>query len=587
MTFFFYLDESLVSAGQREREKEKSILKEFSKFKLHEKKKKKKNSFLIDSCSMKLILFTCVLVAIIASVAAAGEEDTFTLIGHSVPADHRIHFEVMLHQNKQGMAELESLFWQLTDPMSELYRQWLTQEQVQAYTAPPLGAQMHVKGWLDAADMETSLHGDFIRVDSTVGRVEKLFSVKFLRIGHALIDGEIVRTVDALQMPDDVAQYVQIVHGLTMEDVPLRLRNVRDAAARSAGLNADDPTNYAVVPETIRQLYNVPAGLTIQSAKSSIGIVEFGNGAGVSFPNLAQYLQMTNSASVNITDIEGPWLWSPADPIDGEATLDVQVSTSLLPGIQKYMFLTIQGWMLEFTSWIQQRQQAGEFVPYVFSFSYGWAESHACSLESGGLLCASQGKSEEVVVRQNAEFVKIGSTGITLVGLSQDAGAASKWNMRCRKTPSVNPSSPGASPAITTLGATQVLNGSPMPQSSATGSICGEVTCLSGDLSQGATEVVCSVATGALITSGGGFGLYEKRPAYQDKSVSTYLQSGALFPPASLYNASNRAEPDVSVIGHAINIVLAGRLQAVDGMLSISSIFCVCTNFVPAKRHER
>jgi tripeptidyl-peptidase-1 len=193
----------------------------------------------------------------------------------------------------------------------------------------------------------------------------------------------------------------------------------------------------------------------------------------------------------------------------------------------------------------------------------------ACVVAGEGASCANAGKSEPYVTRTNTELMKIGSTGVTIIGLSQDAGAASKWNMACTQTPSVNPSWPGASPYVTTLGATQVLNGQVLA-GSAQSPICNTLTCLNGNTG---TEVVCSVQTGALITSGGGFSVYAAQPSYQANAVAGFLKSDALRPPASLFNPQNRGEADISLIGHALQIVWLGKWEAVDGTSASAPIF--------------
>lgn len=67
---------------------------------------------------------------------------------------------------------------------------------------------------------------------------------------------------------------------------------------------------------------------------------------------------------------------------------------------------------------------------------------------------------------------------------------------------------------------------------------------------------------GAGITSGGGFSIYNPRPAYQKAAVDSYLKQGGVFPSEGdgnrvlsrdghlYFNKSNRAYPDVAALGH-------------------------------------
>lgn len=68
----------------------------------------------------------------------------------------------------------------------------------------------------------------------------------------------------------------------------------------------------------------------------------------------------------------------------------------------------------------------------------------------------------------------------------------------------------------------------------------------------GVGEAVCSVATGARITTGGGFSNVNlNRPAYQSAVVEAYLNTPQMANiPKNLYNASGRAYPDISANAH-------------------------------------
>merc|ERR1712046_527741 len=61
-------------------------------------------------------------------------------------------------------------------------------------------------------------------------------------------------------------------------------------------------------------------------------------------------------------------------------------------------------------------------------------------------------------------------------------------------------------------------------------------------------EVACMLR-GTLITTGGGFSDVESRPSWQDSAVKRYMAATTL-PPASLWNSSGRAYPDVSLAGY-------------------------------------
>merc|ERR1719343_1622075 len=82
----------------------------------------------------------------------------------------------------------------------------------------------------------------------------------------------------------------------------------------------------------------------------------------------------------------------------------------------------------------------------------------------------------------------------------------------------------------------------PPPACSAMGS---GYACASGGI-----EVAVS-SQEAGFTSGGGFSTYTAMPSYQKEVVDTYLtKMSSELPPASYFNATNRAYPDVAAMGN-------------------------------------
>jgi tripeptidyl-peptidase-1 len=104
---------------------------------------------------------------------------------------------------------------------------------------------------------------------------------------------------------------------------------------------------------------------------------------------------------------------------------------------------------------------------------------------------------------------------------------------------------PASSPWVTAVGATQLM---------------AETV----ETRESPTEIACSIATGALITSGGGFSSEFERPQWQDWAVQNYLDT-AVLPREALFNGSRRGYPDLSLFGHSFVVVDNGTPIAVDG----------------------
>ncbi|KAK2039243.1 aorsin [Colletotrichum somersetense] len=152
------------------------------------------------------------------------------------------------------------------------------------------------------------------------------------------------------------------------------------------------------------------------------------------------------------------------------------------------------------------------------------------------------------VERQCAEYMKLGLQGITVLYSSGDAGVAGNGK-QCidsqtgayndGKSGIFNPSFPGSCPWVTSVGATQILEGSTVhtPESA-----CEKV-----------------------IFSGGGFSNVFPLPDYQKQTMADYYSTNAPPYGADRFNNSRtvRGYPDISANG-------ANYVTAVDGKFTLS-----------------
>jgi tripeptidyl-peptidase-1 len=157
----------------------------------------------------------------------------------------------------------------------------------------------------------------------------------------------------------------------------------------------------------------------------------------------------------------------------------------------------------------------------------------------------------------NTEAMRLGTQGVSVFVSSGDDGVA---NFNARGDASscgYNPSFPASSPYVTAVGATQ-----------------GGVT--------GGTEIVCSEATGGVITSGGGFSTKFSAPSYQTTAISDYFTT-VNTQPASGYSTSGRGYPDVAMAGHNYEVVIAGSIYSVSGTSASSPVTAAMASLVNAK----
>ena len=245
------------------------------------------------------------------------------------------------------------------------------------------------------------------------------------------------------------------------------------------------------------------------------------------------------------------------------------------------------GWLYSF---ITHFQAAAPNVPSVVSISYAWSEQDQCNAGVVGPECSQLGvdtqgyvlrvnveyvvvhvcllscplpslPSHHVVVFVHFRFAKLAAMGISVLSASGDSGAHGRTDPDCT-APVLHPDFPASSPWVTSVGATMLVNATLMPNPPP---ICTLQNCiLKGP---NGTEVAVSYDV-AGFTSGGGFSWYAAQPNWQAAAVTRYLTSSAArLPPASFFNASGRAYPDIAALGHnfLIQLTADGEVQPVGG----------------------
>jgi len=207
-------------------------------------------------------------------------------------------------------------------------------------------------------------------------------------------------------------------------------------------------------------------------------------------------------------------------------------------------------------------------VPLVASMSYGWNEEDQCEAGIGGAECNQLGvDSKQYVTRVNTEFMKIGLRGVSLFASSGDSGANGRTDETCSDY-KFHPAYPAASPYVTAVGATELVNAvSSLPNpppicKSAEFWYCGS----------GGTEEAVSFIP-AEFASGGGFSEVAARPVFQNNAVWAFLNSSeAKQTPPTYYNRHGRGFPDLAALGNNILIWTGGSESGVGGTSASSPI---------------
>ena len=462
---------------------------------------------------------------------------------------------------------MAATFWSISDPTSPDYLRLLSRQQIDERFGPSEQQRVAVQQWLaEAGVSEADMRhvSSAIEVSTTAAVAERLFATEMRLFQHGTSGKQAVKAWGRAELPDHIHPIVELVTGLSSFPVSKPAPVVRAAAPADAD---------AVIPQTIRALYQIRAQQSGAAPSATQAVIEFGgqcfsNNDTQAFAAAVGY----DSGNASIADITDDHIVGDNDPgAQGvESTLDVQYMAST--NLEAQMWFWIEdpaNWLYEYAL----HALNSSVVPQVVSISYGEWEGMQCFADPQEceLLDLS---SEEYTAATNALFMKMGMAGTSIVVASGDSGANSRTDEQCLAY-NLRPEFPASSPYVTTVGATMVVN--------ATYGLDDVPACKRGAFHciTGGREVAVSRAM-AGFTSGGGFSntTGATRPAYQDEVVQAYLSSGVQLPPESYYNVKGRAEPDVSAVGSLGLISIDGEFGTIGGTSMSAPIFAGVASLV-------
>eukprot|EP00927_Polykrikos_kofoidii_P000174 TRINITY_DN1006_c0_g1_i1.p1 TRINITY_DN1006_c0_g1~~TRINITY_DN1006_c0_g1_i1.p1 ORF type:complete len:595 (-),score=101.40 TRINITY_DN1006_c0_g1_i1:32-1681(-) len=425
------------------------------------------------------------------------------------PTQRERTVELTFAVKQQGLVELHDTLMRVSTPSSPTYGQHLTNEQVQALTAP---RPEHVNVVTDfirrhgALPRKATPNGDIIVADVSVQLAETMLDAKYVQLRHGTTGSEVTRTPAGYSLPANVAAAVDFVSPTVHVPGTHRpiLKTGRDLNSSTLGFNT---------PKNLRQLYNIKVE----------GKAETNRMAVTAF--LEQYYDESS--------LKRFWSWycggiacgKGLPKLIGDATkggagtesmLDIESITGVAGNVASE-FWGFSGRSSDnkanepFMKWLEQLSSTSDAnVPKIFSTSYGEDEGSW---------------SYPAAQRLNVEFQKAGARGISILFASGDEGANCKGDNE-----RFVPEGPGSSPYVTAVGGTSPSGGWPKPKSEK-----------------------------AVSLSSGGFSNYWPMPEYQKAAVADYLKQPGLPGASRGYNTSGRAYPDISA--QASNfIVIAGLI---------------------------
>jgi len=430
---------------------------------------------------------------------------------------------------------LDSLFWEVSNPDSPKYQEFMTVDQINALVATDPAIVHAVANHLKSYGIENiKYYSDALIVMTTVKIGSALFSSKFYEYSHARTGKKIVRVHGDIHIPDVIAPHIELIEGIQTWPVE-HLGEARRMKKKSKSTNAGNPATDMITPQFILNYYNMPnVTVTGLPAPVSQGVIQWQG----QYYDEADVKAYTGNLSLPYSPLTANHVIGTNDPTNPgeESQMDIELITGMNPRATNWFWENAgTSWIYTFALTFSNTQK----VPMLISMSYGLDEQQTCANAN----CTN------IVVyfkRSNIEFSKIGLRGVSVFSASGDSGANGRSDGFCTQ-PYLNALYPAASPYVTAVGATEPMNptygGLTTPPTACAPSGGTTWTCVTG----GGQAAVST--TYSQYASGGGFSNYSVQPSFQIDAVNKYFQTGVTMPPRSYYHRHGKAIPDVSAWG--------------------------------------
>jgi len=236
------------------------------------------------------------------------------------------------------VAALEAKLADLSNPDSDNYGSWMTQEEVNALTAPPTPVREAASAFFKKSgayciDMPHSL-----KCTAPVSVANEVFQTTISAFEHTENQGARVLRVhpnDAYAFPDPLRGSVDFVTNLV--DFPTVRRKLGSSSAASATSLRGGAVDYAILPESLTAIYGTAKG----SSKASQAPVEFQQDAGWEKKDIADFANMTGVPAWTVSHTIGP----NAGGGDLEATLDAEFMGAVGKGNDNWVRCIARGGM--------------------------------------------------------------------------------------------------------------------------------------------------------------------------------------------------------------------------------------------------
>ncbi|KAF9027259.1 family S53 protease [Hymenopellis radicata] len=440
----------------------------------------------------------------------------------------------------KDIAGLEKTLLSVSTPSSASYGQYLSLDQVKAYTSPTEESVSAVTAWLTEHGVTdiavTGAYNDWLSFSVPVETANTLFSAQFQNFVDVDSGERITRTLE-YSLPKDLEADIALVHPTTsfakprfgptspVFSIPVPNANVTERANPAPSSCAS-----VVTPACLQALYGIPTTPATQSS-NVLGVTgfidQYANQA-----DLGRFLRrlrtdINPNTTFTLQTVDGGVNPQTLSEAGIEANLDIQYTIGMATGVP-VVFISVGEDNPDGVSGfidVMDVLTAEENPPQVVTTSYGFDETDLPI---------------DLATRMCDGYMALGARGVSILFASGDGGVSGGQSQDCT---TFIPAFPGTCPWQTAVGATT-----------------------------GITEVAADF-------SSGGFSNYFSIPDYQADVVASYLSTLG-DTNAGLFNASGRAFPDIAAQGENVEINWQNQFGLVGGTSCSSPIFASIISLV-------
>ncbi|KAJ5253111.1 hypothetical protein N7489_003521 [Penicillium chrysogenum] len=533
--------------------------------------------------------------------------------------DGNVSLPVRIGLTQSNLDYGHELLMDLSNPHSSRYGQYLSVNEVHDLFAPTEKSVNDVRYWLESAGIAKeritqSANKQWIQFDADAEELENLLHTKYYLYSHAETGRSHVACRE-YHVPSSVRAHVDyITPGISLREVTSVRRSTKQKRFMDGvppilepillpieELLSEAPSlcSQAITPQCIQQMYNISEGHSATEGNElgifeGIGDVYAQEDLDLFFSKLYSKIpQGTHPILKSVDGGEAPTDTSRAGP---ESDLDFQISYPIIWPQNSILFqsddmhyenhYTFRGFLNTFLDAID-----GSYCstispldpPYPDPADGGYKGSLQCGVyDPPKVISISYGSAEADLPisyqrRQCAEFMKLGTMGVSVLVASGDSGVSGRGG---DPTPSnclgINgrvfaPDFPATCPYLTAVGGTEIPTGS-SPED---------------HQEQAVTR----------FPSGGGFSNIYKAPDYQAQAVADYFDKAQPSYPyyesvdnssfgenSGIYNRIGRAYPDVAAVGDKVVIYNRGMAVSIGGTSASAPVFAAILTRINEER---